>query len=316
MLKKLALLHPRVRRYVAHVDLLAKEVARLQHENDALHGRHAAVAAAASAPAPATAPAPAARLPANALSGVGRVVNGRDVGAGYARGWGLEYGPLAPEVRTDPTYAACVAAVRARSLLLDAKLQNLFLIIRYELPRFGTCRIAEFGSYRGGSAMFMALACKKLGLPVEVLAFDTFAGMPETSETLDFHHAGDFADVDIREIRAAAAALGLDNLVFVQGRFEDTCPAALTGGPPIGLAHIDCDIYEGVRYAIEVSKAHAHPLGEYMVFDDPLHGSCLGAFQAIEETLISRDGLFAEQAYPHLVYRYPGLPDATTGEPV
>jgi hypothetical protein len=306
MLKTLALLHPRVRRYVAHADLLAEEVARLQKENDALRGKHPAPAAASAAP-----PAPA-RLAENALPGAGRVVHGRDVGAGYARGWGLEYGPLAPQVQADPIYAACVAAVRARSLLLDAKLQNLFLILRYELPRFGHCRIAEFGSYRGGSAMFLALACKKLGLPVEVLAFDTFAGMPDTSESLDFHHAGDFADVDIGEIRAAAAALRLDNLVFVQGRFEDTCAAALSGGPPIGLAHIDCDIYDGVRYAVDITMAHAHPLGAYLVFDDPLHGSCLGAFQAIEETLISRDALFAEQAYPHLVYRYPRLPDATT----
>lgn len=308
MLKKLALLHPRVRRYVAHTDLLTRALAQVQYENQSLRRQLA------GAPAPAS-PDPPAALPDDALPGAGRVVGGRDVGAGYARGWGLEYGPLAAQVQADPTYAACVAAVRARSLLLDAKLQNIFLILRYELPRFGRCRIAEFGSYRGGSAMFMALACKKLGLPVEVLAFDTFAGMPTTSQDLDFHHAGDFADVDIGEIRAAAAALQLDNLVFVQGHFEATCPAALSGGPPIALAHIDCDIYEGVRYAVDITQVHAHPLGAYLVFDDPLHGSCLGAFQAIEETLISRDGLFAEQAYPHLVYRYPQLPGATPGEP-
>jgi hypothetical protein len=45
--------------------------------------------------------------------------------------------------------------------------------------------------------------------------------------------------------------------------------------------------------------------GGYIVFDDPLFGSCLGAFQAVEELLIRRDGHSAEQVYPHLLYRYP-----------
>ncbi|MGC8908947.1 MAG: hypothetical protein ACP5M0_16110 [Desulfomonilaceae bacterium] len=44
-----------------------------------------------------------------------------------------------------------------------------------------------------------------------------------------------------------------------------------------------------------------------MIFDDPLYGSCLGAFEAVEELVIRNDGLHAEQAFPHLVYRYSPL---------
>ena len=77
-------------------------------------------------------------------------------------------------------------------------------------------------------------------------------------------------------------------------------------GRRIALAHIDCDIYDGVLYGIQASRPHMVPDG-YFVFDDPLHGSCLGAMQAIEETLLQEDRLFAEQMYPHPVYRYPPL---------
>lgn len=47
--------------------------------------------------------------------------------------------------------------------------------------------------------------------------------------------------------------------------------------------------------------------GAHIVFDDPLHGSCLGAFDAVQELLIRELGLTAEQGYPHLVFRYPAL---------
>lgn len=41
-------------------------------------------------------------------------------------------------------------------------------------------------------------------------------------------------------------------------------------------------------------------------FDDPLYASCLGAVQAIEETL-QQKGFRAEQIYPKFVYRFPKL---------
>ena len=45
----------------------------------------------------------------------------------------------------------------------------------------------------------------------------------------------------------------------------------------------------------------------HVVFDDPLHGSCLGAFDAVQELMIRELDLTAEQVYPHLVFRCPPL---------
>jgi hypothetical protein len=47
-------------------------------------------------------------------------------------------------------------------------------------------------------------------------------------------------------------------------------------------------------------------LGGYVILDDALHGSCLGALQAVEDWIVETN-VRAEQAYPHLVYRYPPI---------
>jgi hypothetical protein len=44
------------------------------------------------------------------------------------------------------------------------------------------------------------------------------------------------------------------------------------------------------------------------VLDDPVTASCLGALEAMEAYMIQRDGLHAEQVYPHPVFRYPPIP--------
>lgn len=167
--------------------------------------------------------------------------------------------------------------------------------------------MVEFGSFRGGSAIFMASVLRDLGRRSKVYALDTYAGMPATDATRDMHAEGQFADCDYAGFRSSIAAHGLgDHLVTVRGRFEDTLPGLLAGGARFALAHVDCDIYTGVRYAVQEVKPALLPEG-YIVFDDPLHASCLGAFDAVAETLIQDDELLPEQVYPHLVFRYPPL---------
>jgi predicted O-methyltransferase YrrM len=232
---------------------------------------------------------------------------GRAIRLGHMRGWGIEYGSLKDEIAARPEFVEAMNHARTRgSLLTPAKLMNLYLLIRFGLPQLEHGDIVEFGSYRGGSAIFMASLLRAFGSRAKVYALDTYAGMPETDALRDLHRKGDFRNTDIDEFREEIARQALGAWVEpVQGVFEDTFDALMQrSGGRIALAHVDCDIYEGVRYAINASKPHMVPEG-YIVFDDPLHGSCLGAMQAIEETLLHEDRLFAEQMYPHPVYRYP-----------
>ena len=72
----------------------------------------------------------------------------------------------------------------------------------------------------------------------------------------------------------------------------------------IALAHIDCDVYDSVAYTYKEIKPYLIN-GGYLIYDDPLVPTCIGAFEAIEEFLIRKDGLHAEQIFPHLVFRSP-----------
>lgn len=233
---------------------------------------------------------------------------GRAIELGHLRGWGLEYGSLQAEVNAQPDFIEAIDLARKRgSLLTPAKLMNLYLLLKFGLPMLESGDIVEFGSYKGGSAIFMASLLRAMGSSARVLALDTYTGMPETDAVRDLHRKGNFSDSSIDEFSRDIEANKLGDWVEpVQGVFSDTFPGLVSDGRRIALAHIDCDIYAGVKYAIVAVKPHMVDEG-YLVFDDPLHGSCLGAMQAIEETLLHEDKLFAEQMYPHPVYRYPPL---------
>lgn len=233
------------------------------------------------------------------------VHSGRNVTAGYVRGWGLEFGQLAEAISKDPVYADSLELARDRTLLPEHKLMNLYLIIRFGLHGIPG-DIVEFGSYRGGSAIFMAAVASKLGQDRTVYAIDTFAGMPRTDDVLDLHVEGNFGDADLHALSDYVKDIGLTNLRLVPGLFEDVAPGTIANTSAIALAHIDCDIYDAVAYCLDAVKEHMVSTGGYIVLDDPLHGSCLGALQAVEEW-ITRENVRAEQAYPHLVYRLPKL---------
>lgn len=237
------------------------------------------------------------------LDGAGSVSAGRNVTAGYARGWGLEYGRLGETITKDPVYRESLQMARPRSLVLEQKLMNLFLIMKYGIQGHEG-DFVEFGSYRGGSAIFMANVARRLGLKGMVYALDTYEGMPPTNDELDLHSAGDFSDTNLDDLKKYIHDLGLTNIKPVKGLFSDTTPDVLRGIQSIEIAHIDCDIHDAVKYCLHAVMPKMSSSGGYVVLDDALHGSCLGAMQAVEDWVIATQ-VHAEQAYPHLVYRYP-----------
>ena len=232
---------------------------------------------------------------------------GRSIRDGYARGWGLEFGDLRSSVLDDPIYQDAMAVAQGRTIQAENCRMNLFLLAKYFLPRLlldgRAGSIVEFGSFRGGSAIFLASVCRSLGLPVKVYGLDTFEGMPPTDKGVDAHNAGDFSGVDLDELRAFVASSGLsEHLEFVQGIFEDTAPSVLAKIPPVLLAHIDCDVYPSVAFSWDaVTPCMAS--GGYVALDDAHVSSCLGATEAVEDLAIRRDGLNCEQIWPHFVFR-------------
>lgn len=228
---------------------------------------------------------------------------GRDVRAAYQRGWGLQFSDLADQVRKDPLYRAAIASGGDRSVVSEHNRMNIFLLLRFFLPELAPGHIVEFGAYRGGSSLFMAKVCKEIMPETKVFAFDTFEGMPETDANRDAHRKGDFADTNYDEILRLRDKYGLqDNLELVKGLFDETTPAKMPEIGSVRLNHIDCDIYTAVKTSYTCSIPHMVE-GGYWVYDDALYSSCIGAMEAVEEQQIQEAGRFAEQVYPHLVYR-------------
>lgn len=228
--------------------------------------------------------------------------NNRSIYDGYVRGWGIQFGELKNKVRQDPLYQEALALAKGRTIISEENRINMFLLLKFYLGKIPSGHIIEFGSYKGGNAIFMAYIVDKLYPGVNVYALDTFSGMPQTDSKIDAHVEGDFRDVDLNELRKYAEKKGITNLRFVKGLFHDTAPDLLKDVKQVALAHIDCDIYSAVAYSYDVVKEYMVP-GGYIVFDDATVSSCLGATDAVETLVIRRDGLSSEQIYPQYVFR-------------
>jgi hypothetical protein len=232
------------------------------------------------------------------------VRKGRNLYEGYQRGIGLAFSNLGARIAADPDFGRARTLAGSRTIVGDANLANIFLLIKFFLPRLPFGHIVEFGSYKGGSAIFMAALAQKFLPGIQVIGFDTFGGMPATDHAVDAHRAGSFSDVDLTELCQYVEEAGLQNLRFVKGYFEETAAATLQQQGTVAFCHIDCDIRSAVGYAYETTRPHMAP-GGYWVFDDPFVADCVGAAEAVEDLLIRRDGLNSEQLYPHYVFREP-----------
>lgn len=228
----------------------------------------------------------------------------RNIRDGYIRGCGMYAGNILELCANDDVFKTAYRAARGLTLLPDVKLASLYYIVRFNIGAIPFGNIVEFGSYKGGSAIFMAVVAKHFHPGMKIYAFDTFEGMPPLRTDNDIYDQGSFSDVDLEAIRATTENYGLNNLILVKGQFSDTLPHALAQVGPISLNHIDCDLYESVIIAYEGPKSNYVP-GCYLVFDDPLEPSCIGAYEAVEALVIRRDGLHAEQVFPHMIYRHP-----------
>lgn len=233
------------------------------------------------------------------------VKSGRNVVAGYARSWGLQFCNLGLSIIEDPLFQESWKLASERTLVSQSKFLNIFLIMKYGMKDLSGDFI-ELGCYKCGMAIFIASVAKGLGMKGTVYALDTFEGMPPSDNLLDIHFAGNFADVSYQETLNTISTLNLPNLVLVKGLFHDTLPEIMRKTPNVALAHIDCDIYSSVTYSIAALRRCMNQPGGYMIFDDPISSSCLGALEAVEE-MIQEHGMRAEQSWPHLVYRLPKL---------
>ena len=232
------------------------------------------------------------------------IENGRCVYDGYQRGAALKYGKLADAVWNDPVFRkARAAGLRApvRTMLLEERMMNLFLIVKFFLRDLTSRNIVEFGTYRGGGAIFLAMLLREFYPEARVYALDTFEGMPPIEKGLDLPPPDDFAATNLAIIDRTVKELGLTNIEFIKGLIQDTAPDVYARAGSVGLAHIDVVLHSAVVYAQD-SVWNVMTPGGYIVYDDAIEPTCPGATQAVEELVRGRNAS-AEQVWPHMIFR-------------
>jgi hypothetical protein len=155
---------------------------------------------------------------------------------------------------------------------------------------------AEFGTWKCGSLYAVARTWERLGATDRrLLGFDSFEGLPAPIERVDgpWLAKGVFADADFDECREFFDRERLsDRVTLVRGWFDRT--ASRIGEHTLALLHIDADLYESVKTALEASWDRLSP-GGVAVFDDYRHPDCAGCTIAVEEFFASRDEVIHTQ---------------------
>ncbi len=148
---------------------------------------------------------------------------------------------------------------------------------------------AEFGVWRGGSLFLVASLWREAGqIERRLSGFDSFEGLPAPDHGRDGagFFEGQFADTEFEEVAGFFAARGLDRVELHRGWFSDTIDRL--GDRPLALCHIDADLYDSVKLALERTYDLVSP-GGVILFDDYGHAEASGATIAVQEFFAGRD---------------------------
>jgi O-methyltransferase len=143
--------------------------------------------------------------------------------------------------------------------------------------------VAEVGTYRGGSAYFIASAFAAVtGQEASFLVFDTFAGHPAEAITEQdpFHVPGQFDGTSYDDVKAylspyAQLRMHAGDVLKVLPTMHET---------PYRLVHLDTDLYAPTRACLDYFGQRMPPGGVF-VLDDYASANCPGVRAALAEFL-------------------------------
>jgi len=171
--------------------------------------------------------------------------------------------------------------IRACTLVSPERCWMLLHLMRHALALPGD--FAEFGVFRGGTALLAAEILRDAGDVRSLHLFDSFAGMPVTSAGEPFTK-GDFGQTSEAAVRALLAPTGA-RAVFHAGYIPDTFQNLEI--PQLAFAHVDVDLYQSVLDSIEFVYPRLVP-GGLLVFDDYGFPSCTRAREATDQAFAGR----------------------------
>jgi O-methyltransferase len=196
--------------------------------------------------------------------------------------------PLAPDIRhsriapaatyspwlTDSAFLAAYRHVRKSTLVDIYRCYELWELARQSSHVEGA--ILEVGVWRGGTGCLLALAAPQK----TVYLADTFEGVVNAGPRDTRYSGGEHADtsdkIALKLLTSARAA----NAQLLKGTFPRDTAAAITG--TIALLHVDVDVYQSARDAVEWALPRLMP-GSIIVFDDYGFYGCEGITRCVQE---------------------------------
>lgn len=135
--------------------------------------------------------------------------------------------------------------------------------------------IVECGVYKGGSARLLATIFPNK----KIYLFDSFEGMLENDTLESGHHIkGDFNDTSLESVKEYLS--DKNNCLFYRGWLPES--ANFLSDEIFSLVHVDLDLYQSTKSAIEIFWPRLSN-GGMMIFDDVNWTPCPGVDIAIQE---------------------------------
>jgi O-methyltransferase len=201
-------------------------------------------------------------------------------------------------VRLDPGFVETSTAVlqHRRTKLGQDRLWILWQAVRNTAPLGGAA--AEVGTYRGGSAYFIAASfASVLGEEVPVEAIDTFEGHPQpklSEHDAALHHKPHAYTADVSYEEVAEYLAPFARTTVHRGEFSAVAPAL--PDRRYALVHVDVDLYESTLDCLRYFGPRMLA-GGVIVLDDYDSPTCPGVRRAAEEFLAAGGGF--QSWHPH-----------------
>lgn len=147
--------------------------------------------------------------------------------------------------------------------------------------------MAEFGCYRGHTAIQIIQTMRSLDDHSRLYLFDSFQGFPKSEAPEDASWREGELVADFGEVTRRFEKF--ENVEIIKGFFNDTLPAF----PNVvcKFAHVDADLYISIKQVDRWLLDRMAP-GGMIVYDDYGFANCVGAQKAVDEDLGERSDFF------------------------
>jgi O-methyltransferase len=181
------------------------------------------------------------------------------------------------------TFDEMFAICKPHSVVSRERMMGLYQAVN-RVRQFGVAGdIVECGSFRGGTAAMMALACD---FARHVWLFDSWEGMPAPTadDPPGAAKATSGCRVNLPEVVGFLETVGvLKNGTMVKGWFKDTFP--LHEVKQIAVLHVDCDWHDSVKLSLDTFYDLVSPGGVVQIDD---YGHWAGARKAVDDFFKAR----------------------------